>query len=167
VCETCGPWRQAPWDPRPEIFFFNWTLVLLCNVLSNEKMGLSLWICLAFRQVYLTYSMLLKILPFALPVQFWQSRSCLSYVSLRNLPVITSRHGSHRKHSSSIVSVFVAAEMCLPCRCVATAAARITENTVPILLYHCWVRVGSCGNVFTEPLPRNGSGRFVYLAIVA
>jgi hypothetical protein len=47
-----------------------------------------LWICLAFRQVYIshTYSLLLKILPFALhkcplSVQALQSRSCLSYVS--------------------------------------------------------------------------------------
>jgi hypothetical protein len=38
-----SPWRQAPWDPRPEIFS-NWTLavIVLCNILSDEKMGLSL-----------------------------------------------------------------------------------------------------------------------------
>jgi hypothetical protein len=36
------------------------------------------------------------------------------------------------------------------------------ENTVPLLLYHCSVRVCCCRNVFTELLPRNGS---VYLFI--
>jgi hypothetical protein len=30
-------WRKAPWDPRPEISFPNWTLVLLRNILSDER----------------------------------------------------------------------------------------------------------------------------------
>jgi hypothetical protein len=38
------------------------------------------------------------------------------------------------------------------------AAARTTENTTPLLLYHCYVRICCCENVFTEPLPRNRSG---------
>jgi hypothetical protein len=41
------------------------------------------------------------------------------------------------------------------------------ENTVPLLLYQCCVGVCCCGNVFTEPLPRNGSGMFPYLEVVA
>jgi hypothetical protein len=41
------------------------------------------------------------------------------------------------------------------------------RNTVPSLLYHCCVRVCCCGEVFTEPLPRNGYGISAYLAVVA
>jgi hypothetical protein len=53
----------------------------------TRKWGWLLWICLAFvKCMYRTYSMLLKILPFALhtspmSVQALQSRSCISYVS--------------------------------------------------------------------------------------
>jgi hypothetical protein len=42
-----------------------------------------------------------------------------------------------------------------------------TENTIILLLYHCYVRVCLYGDVFTEPLPNNGSGIFPYLAVVA
>jgi hypothetical protein len=77
-------------------------------------------------------------------------------------------HGPRRNHSFSVVvSVLVAAEMRLLHRCVAMAAARTTENTVPLLLYHYCFHVCYCGNVFTEPLPRNVSGVFAYLAVVA
>jgi hypothetical protein len=49
--------------------------------------------------------------------------------------LITSLHGPHRKHRSSIVAfVSVAAGTCLPSRCPETAAARTTENNVFILL---------------------------------
>jgi hypothetical protein len=41
------------------------------------------------------------------------------------------------------------------------------ENTIPLLLYHCCICVCCCGNVFTEPLPRNGSGKFAYLVVIA
>jgi hypothetical protein len=39
----CSSWRQAPRDPRPVILFSNWTLavIVLCNILSHERMGLS------------------------------------------------------------------------------------------------------------------------------
>jgi hypothetical protein len=48
--------------------------------------------------------------------------------------LITSRHGQHRKHRSSIVAfVFVAAGTCLPRLCPETAAARTTENTFLLL----------------------------------
>jgi hypothetical protein len=35
-------WRQTPCNPRP-VFFFNWTLpvIVLCNILSDERTGLS------------------------------------------------------------------------------------------------------------------------------
>jgi hypothetical protein len=57
-------WRQAPWDPRSDLFF-------QLNSCGNSPYASSslirrwvclLWICLAFRQVYVshTYSMLLK-----------------------------------------------------------------------------------------------------------
>jgi hypothetical protein len=62
--------RQAPWDPRPEILFGNWTLgviVPMQHLLRREDGVVSLWICLAFVQcTYRTYGMLLEILPFAL-----------------------------------------------------------------------------------------------------
>jgi hypothetical protein len=48
--------------------------------------------------------------------------------------VITTRHGPHRKHRSSIVFVSIAAVTCLPSRCLETAATRTTENTVLQLL---------------------------------
>jgi hypothetical protein len=32
---------------------------------------------------------------------------------------------------------------------------------------YCCASIRCCGNVFTEPLPRNGSGIFAYLAVVA
>jgi hypothetical protein len=37
-------WRQAPWGPRPEFFFpqLNSCSKSLCNILSDEKMGVSL-----------------------------------------------------------------------------------------------------------------------------
>jgi hypothetical protein len=62
-------WHQAPWDSRPDFFFVteplrSWSL---CNILSDERVGLSLIKILAFvRSRYRIYSMLLKILPFAL-----------------------------------------------------------------------------------------------------
>jgi hypothetical protein len=34
-------WRQAHWDPGPEFLFSNWTLASLCNILSDERTGLS------------------------------------------------------------------------------------------------------------------------------
>jgi hypothetical protein len=36
-------WRQAPRDPRPIFLFSSWTLelIVLCNILSHERMGLS------------------------------------------------------------------------------------------------------------------------------
>jgi hypothetical protein len=39
-----SPWRQAPWDLRPGTSFFNWALavIVLCNILPDEKMSLSL-----------------------------------------------------------------------------------------------------------------------------
>jgi hypothetical protein len=44
-------WRQAPWDLRPLIFstehLWSWSL---CNVLSDERMGLSFTIAADFRQ---------------------------------------------------------------------------------------------------------------------
>jgi hypothetical protein len=42
-----------------------------------------------------------------------------------------------------------------------------TKDTASLLLYHCCVRACCCGNVFTEPLPINGSGIFAYIAVVA
>jgi hypothetical protein len=48
--------------------------------------------------------------------------------------------------------------MCLQRCCVAVAAARTTEKAVPLLLYHCCFRVCRYGNVFTQPLPKNGPG---------
>jgi hypothetical protein len=41
-------------------------------------------------------------------------------------------------------------------------SARTTQETQ---LSYCSVRVCCCGNVFTEPLPRNGPGIFSYMAI--
>jgi hypothetical protein len=43
--------RQASWDSRP-VFFFNWTLavIVLCNILSNERMGASFSIAAGPRQ---------------------------------------------------------------------------------------------------------------------
>jgi hypothetical protein len=59
----------------------------------------------------------------------------------------TSRHGPHRKHSSSIVAfVSVAARTCLPSCRPETAAAQITENTVLLLFHACMFRA----------LPSNG-----------
>jgi hypothetical protein len=52
--------------------------------------------------------------------------------------VITSRHGPHRKHSSSTVAfVSIAAGTCLPSCCPETAASRITENTVLLFFRAC------------------------------
>jgi hypothetical protein len=74
-------------DPRPEIFF-NWILAVSPYVTSSLKRRwvCLLWICLAFHQVYkCAYTMLFKILPFALQisplsVQALQNISCLCYV---------------------------------------------------------------------------------------
>jgi hypothetical protein len=45
-------WRQAPWDSRPVILFSNRTLGLwsFCNILSDERMGLSFTIAAGPRQ---------------------------------------------------------------------------------------------------------------------
>jgi hypothetical protein len=52
--------------------------------------------------------------------------------------VITSRHGPHRKHRSSVVAfVSVATGKCLPSCCPETATARITENTVSLVFPGC------------------------------
>jgi hypothetical protein len=63
----------------------------LCNILSDENMGLPLtnWLCFAFvKCTYRTHCMLLNILPCALftiasalSIQALQSRSCLSHVT--------------------------------------------------------------------------------------
>jgi hypothetical protein len=44
--------RQAPWETRPEFFIVNWTLevIVLCNILSNERMCLSFTIVAGPRQ---------------------------------------------------------------------------------------------------------------------
>jgi hypothetical protein len=68
---------------------------------------------------------------------------------------------------SMFVPVFVAAEMCFAGRCIATTAARTTENAVLLFLYHCYICFCCCGNVFTEPLPRNGPDISAHLAAVA
>jgi hypothetical protein len=69
--------------------FLNWTLaviVLIYNILSKDRMGLSLMNNFGlFKYTFRTYSILLKILDFALyksplSVQALQSRSCLSYL---------------------------------------------------------------------------------------
>jgi hypothetical protein len=82
--------RQAPWGLRSETFLFPTEpsrLTSLCNTLSDEKIGLSVMNTLGLvKCTYLTCSVLLKILPFALytspqSVQALQSRSCLSHVS--------------------------------------------------------------------------------------
>jgi hypothetical protein len=57
--------------------------------------------------------------------------------------------------------------MCLPCHCIATAVAQTTENTVPLLMYHCCVHVCYCENVSSEPLPRNGPGISIHLVVIA
>jgi hypothetical protein len=73
----------SPFRLTTRDFFLNEPLLLvsLCNILSDGKMGWPFVKC-----TYRTYSMLLKILPFALhtsplSVQDLQNRSCLSYVS--------------------------------------------------------------------------------------
>jgi hypothetical protein len=46
-------WHQAPWDSRPVIFVFYWTLaiiVLMYNILSDERMGLSFTTAAGHRQ---------------------------------------------------------------------------------------------------------------------
>jgi hypothetical protein len=64
-------WRKAPSDPRPEIFF-NWTLavihvVFMLHPLWREDGFVSYEYAWPFvKCTYRTYSMLLKILPFAL-----------------------------------------------------------------------------------------------------
>jgi hypothetical protein len=82
-------WRQAPWDPR-YIYLFNWTLAVIVFMqrrLWREDGLVSYEYAWPFvKCMYHTYSMLLRILPFALytnllSVEALQSRSCLSYVS--------------------------------------------------------------------------------------
>jgi hypothetical protein len=78
----------------------------------------------------------------------------------QTVPVITSRHWP----TENIALVLLCLHS-LPHRCVYNAG-RNTENIVPLLLYHCCFRVCCCGNVFAEPLPRNVSDIFAYLAVV-
>jgi hypothetical protein len=50
-------WCQAPWGPWPEIFFLNESLwsYSLCNILSDERIGLSLINRLSLCQVYISH----------------------------------------------------------------------------------------------------------------
>jgi hypothetical protein len=81
---------QAPWESRPEIFFFNRTLAVVVSMkhLSDEKPSLSLSNMLGLLSIIcITHiTCYWKIVPFALyssplSVQALQSRSCLSYLS--------------------------------------------------------------------------------------
>jgi hypothetical protein len=83
-------WCQPPWDPRPETFLFNWNLAVIVFMQHRlwREDGLVFYehAWPFVKCSYHTYSMLLKILSFALytsflSVQTLQSRSCLSYVS--------------------------------------------------------------------------------------
>jgi hypothetical protein len=63
-------WRQAPWDLRPEIFFFK---LSPCGNSPYVKSSLTRrWVCFLWiwwpfvKRTHRTYSTLLKILPFAL-----------------------------------------------------------------------------------------------------
>jgi hypothetical protein len=82
-------WGQAPWGPRSEIYLQLNPCRHSPYVTSSLTRG---WVCLLWmgfafvKCMYRTYSMLLKILPFALytsplSVQALQIRSCLSYLS--------------------------------------------------------------------------------------
>jgi hypothetical protein len=50
-------WRQAPWDPSPDLFF-TWTFAVnspyVASSLTRRWVRL-LWICLAFRHVYISH----------------------------------------------------------------------------------------------------------------
>jgi hypothetical protein len=78
--------------PRPlrlttrGIFFFNWTLTVIVLLWREDGFASYKYVWPFVKRTYRTYSMLLKILPFALYkspvlVQALQSRSYLSYVS--------------------------------------------------------------------------------------
>jgi hypothetical protein len=72
--------------------------------------------------------------------------------------LITSRHEPHRKHISFIIlSRLIVVNICLPRRCVAMAAVRTTESTVPLLLRERVYRDVAETGSFSRSLPNNGS----------
>jgi hypothetical protein len=75
-------------------------------------------------------------------VQVLSSQTPVQNSLSSNLVPCLEHLGTDHIESSSptVVSGFVAAEMCLPRCCVATVAAQTTENTALLLLHHCCFR---------------------------
>jgi hypothetical protein len=102
-------WRQAHWDPRPD-FFFNLTLaviVLTWHPLWREGGFVSYEYALPFvKCTYRTYSMLLKILPFALHTSplYRLYRADLTCPMLqRQLNHLNGRKFDHRQVKASYI----------------------------------------------------------------
>jgi hypothetical protein len=84
-------WRQAPWDSRSEISFFNWTLH------AEEKMGLSFMKWWVVRQAWLSHLNGSKLDHRQFKLLILSTSGFALSPAWPTSPRYTTRHGPHRK----------------------------------------------------------------------
>jgi hypothetical protein len=150
-------WNKAPiWGLRPDFYYCQTVAdLLMWGALSDKRTGLSFTTAAGPRKRSRTrvrvpwnsrpsFTVSDSRLPFSsstttrwATVEVFDPASTGSAALLHTVLLIISRHGPHRKRRSSIVAlVSVAAETCLPSRCLETGC--ITP------FFYCYVRV-CCG----------------------